>query len=79
MRQYQIRITELAEEDLENAGDYIAYELKNPSAAENTVSGIRAKINSLVNFPVGMNWTKMNYSLPWVSEKIIIVITRFIM
>ena len=38
MRQYQIRITELAEEDLENAGDYIACELKNPSAAENTVS-----------------------------------------
>ena len=51
MRQYQIRITELAEEDLKNAGDYIAYELKNLSAAENTVSGIRAKINSLVNFP----------------------------
>lgn len=51
MRQYQIRITELAEEDMENAGDYIAYELKNPSAAENTVNGIRAKINSLVNFP----------------------------
>jgi plasmid stabilization system protein ParE len=41
----------LAEADLENAGDYIAYELKNPSAAENTVNGIRAKINSLVNFP----------------------------
>ena len=51
MRQYQIRITELAEGDLENAGDYIAHELKNPSAAENIVSGIRAKINSLVNFP----------------------------
>lgn len=51
MRQYQIRITELAEEDLENAGDYIAYELKNLSAAENTVSGIRTRINSLVNFP----------------------------
>lgn len=29
MRQYQIRITELAEENLENAGDYISYELKN--------------------------------------------------
>lgn len=41
----------MAEEDLENAGNYIAYELKNPSAAENTVSGIRTKINSLVNFP----------------------------
>ena len=26
MGQYQIRITELAEEDLENAGDYIAYD-----------------------------------------------------
>lgn len=41
----------MAEADLENAGDYIAYELKNSSAAENTVNGIRAKINSLVNFP----------------------------
>lgn len=51
MRQYRIRITDLAEEDLENAGDYIAHELKNPSAAENTVSGIRTRINSLVNFP----------------------------
>lgn len=33
MKQYQIEITELAEQDLENAGDYIAYELKNPNAA----------------------------------------------
>ena len=41
MKQYQIRITELAEEDIENAGDFIAYELKNLSAAENTVRGIR--------------------------------------
>lgn len=37
MRQYQIRITELAEEDIENAGDYIAYELKNPSVAESSL------------------------------------------
>lgn len=50
LRRYQIRITELAEEDIENAGDYIARELKNPFAAGNTVSGIRAKINNLVNF-----------------------------
>lgn len=49
--QYRVEITELAEQDLENAGDYIAYELKNPTAAENTVRGIRAKINSLSNFP----------------------------
>ena len=51
MQRYQIKITELAEQDLENAGDYIAFELENPSAAENTIHGIRAKINTLVNFP----------------------------
>ena len=51
MRQYQIKITELAEQDLEYAGNYIAYELKNLSAAESTVKGIRIQINSLMNFP----------------------------
>lgn len=51
MRQYQIKITELAEQDLEYAGNYIAYELKNPSAAESTIKGIRTQINSLMNFP----------------------------
>lgn len=38
MTQYRVEITELAEEDLEKISDYIAYELKNPSAAENTVA-----------------------------------------
>lgn len=51
MKQYRIEITELAERDLENAGDYIAYELKNPIAAENTVKGIRAQIKLLSSFP----------------------------
>ncbi|MDO5403468.1 MAG: type II toxin-antitoxin system RelE/ParE family toxin [Eubacteriales bacterium] len=51
MMQYKIEITNLAEEDLENTGDYIAYELKNPTAAVNTVNGIRKQINSLANFP----------------------------
>lgn len=51
MKQYKIEITNLAEEDLENAGDYIAYELKNPTAVMNTVNGIRKQINSLANFP----------------------------
>jgi plasmid stabilization system protein ParE len=41
----------LAEEDLENAGDYIAFVLQNPSAAENTVKGIRAHANTLQQFP----------------------------
>lgn len=51
MKQYKIAITDLAEMDLECAGDYIAYELKNPTAAVNTVRGIRKQINSLTNFP----------------------------
>ena len=44
MKQYRIEITDLAEEDLENADDYIAFELGNSSAAENTVKGIKKQI-----------------------------------
>lgn len=51
MHQYRIEITDLAEQDLENAGDYIAFQLLNPQAAVNTVRGIRKKINELQNFP----------------------------
>lgn len=51
MKQYKIEITDLAEMDLERAGDYIAYELKNPTAAVNIVRGIRKQINTLTNFP----------------------------
>ena len=51
MQQYKIRISELAEQDLENAGDYIAFELLNPIAAENMVKGIREQINKLEVFP----------------------------
>ncbi|MCD7922812.1 MAG: type II toxin-antitoxin system RelE/ParE family toxin [Clostridiales bacterium] len=50
---YTIKINEAAELDLENAGDYIAYELLNPQAAENTVRGIREQVNKLQNFPTG--------------------------
>ena len=41
MQQYKIRTNELAEQDLENAGDYIAFEQLNPIAAEKIVKGIR--------------------------------------
>lgn len=51
MQEYKIVITELAEQDLENAGDYIAFQLLNPQAAANTVRGIRKKIQKLQNFP----------------------------
>jgi len=36
---------------LEEAGDYIAFKLLNPTAAENTISGIRKQINRLQMFP----------------------------
>lgn len=92
MRQYRIRITELAEEDLEDAGDYIAYELKNPSAAENIVSGIRAKIYSLVDFTerneldedkvlAGLGVRKeyyRNYKIYYIIEEDIIYIVRIL-
>ena len=92
MQQYQIRITKLAEEDLENAGDYIAYELKNPSAAENIVNGIRLKINSLINFPerneldedellAGLGVRKdyyRNYKIYYIIEGNIIYIIRIL-
>lgn len=51
MQQYKIKITELAEQDLENAANYIAFELFNPSAAEKMVKGIREQINTLDLFP----------------------------
>ena len=51
MRFYRIEMTELAEEDLENIGDYIAFELKAPLAALDTVNGIREKADSLQQYP----------------------------
>lgn len=51
MQQYKIKINELAEQDLENAGDYVAFILLNPIAAENTVNGIRKQVNKLQYFP----------------------------
>lgn len=37
MRKYNLRITELAEQDLEDIGDYIAFELNNPDSAVRTI------------------------------------------
>lgn len=51
MKYYTISITDLAEQDLENAGDYIAHQLLNPSAAANIVNEIRNQINELQRFP----------------------------
>ena len=49
MQKYKIEISDLAEQDLEFAADYIAFDLKNPSAAVNTVQGIRKQINNLIS------------------------------
>jgi toxin ParE1/3/4 len=51
MQSYKIEITELAEIDLERVGDYMAYELRNPQAAIDTIRGIKEKMHSLEMFP----------------------------
>lgn len=51
MKKYKIKITSLAEHDLENIGDYISYDLNNPISAANLINGIKKQINSLTNFP----------------------------
>lgn len=51
MQRYKIRVSNLAEEDLESIGDYIAFTLSNPAAAENTVKGIRKQVSKLWYFP----------------------------
>lgn len=90
MGQYQIKITEL--KDMEDIGDYIACELGNSSAAENTIRGIRTKINSLVNFPERNELDEdellaelgvrkeyyRNYKIYYVTEKSIIYIVRIL-
>ena len=51
MRQYEIEITDLAEQDMEDLTDYIAFRLKNPSTALSMVYGIRETIDSLRQYP----------------------------
>lgn len=51
MQQYSVRIGDLAEQDLEMAGDYIADVLHSPLAAANTVHGIRLEANTLRELP----------------------------
>ena len=51
MQRYTISISDLAEKDLEDAGDYITFVLMNPTAAENTIRGIREQVNKLQFFP----------------------------
>ena len=51
MPEYKIKITDLAEQDLENAGDYIANVLQNPSAAAGMMRDIRRSILKLRYLP----------------------------
>ena len=52
MQLYTIEMTDLAQLDLESLGDYIAFELSNPMAAERIVHGIRMRVNKLKQFPM---------------------------
>lgn len=92
MQKYKIEISDLAEQDLEFAADYIAFDLKNPSAAINTIRGIRKQINMLQNFPerneldddpvlaglgVRMDFYK-NYKIYYAVEDNVIVVIRIL-
>lgn len=92
MHNYKIEITDLAEKDLEETADYIAFYLKNPSAAINTVRGIRRQINTLRNFPerneldddpilaglgVRMDYYK-NYKIYYVVENDVVIVVRIL-
>lgn len=51
MHKYKIAITELAEQDLEEIGDYIAFQLKNPQAATGMVRALQKEVNFLALYP----------------------------
>ena len=48
---YQIDISHRAHQDIEDAACYIAYQLKNPSAAQNLVRRAFGSIDSLEELP----------------------------
>ena len=51
MTKYKVITLPLAEEDIADQTDYIAFELKSPETAVNMVNGFRKTINSLSLFP----------------------------
>ena len=51
MKEYKVITLPLAEEDIADQTDYIAFELKSPETAVNMVRGFRKIINSLSLFP----------------------------
>lgn len=78
MIEYKVITLPLAEEDIADQTDYIAFELKSPETAINMVRGFKKVINSLSLFPPKvMNWMKMKSWQGMVSERRIIKIIRF--
>jgi plasmid stabilization system protein ParE len=51
VKEYKIRIARQAREHLNGIADYIAFELKSPEAARNTIVKIRREIKSLSYMP----------------------------
>lgn len=51
MTKYKVITLPLAEEDIVNQTDYIAYELKSPETAINMVRGFKKAISDLALFP----------------------------
>jgi plasmid stabilization system protein ParE len=67
VKEYKIRIAGQAKAHLNGIADYIAYELKSPDAAKNTIAKIRKEIKSLSHMPERIKLTEEE---PWRSEGI---------
>jgi plasmid stabilization system protein ParE len=65
VKEYKIHIARQAKEHLNGIADYIAFELKAPDAARNTIAKIRKEINSLSQMPERI---KLTGEETWKSE-----------
>lgn len=51
MKEYNVKVTPYAKEQMMEIRDYIAYQILNPDAARNQIIKIRAEIRKLSQFP----------------------------
>ena len=64
MKEYEVKVTEYAENELRGIAQYILNELKAPQAAINTLQAIRKEIKTLNRMPARIHQTPEE---PWKS------------
>lgn len=75
MKEYNVKVTPYAKEQMMEIRDYIAYQILNPDAARNQIIKIRAEIRKLSqfpdNFPIGFVLLMNNLGEAKVFEKLL--------